>query len=93
MFSKINNLIYSKKKYRDNNINLIKNEDYKKDNEINQYEDNNSNENENNEEYDEENNLDEIDEEDKIVTNIIPKVYGISSKGKSKMKKNDENNQ
>ena len=86
--SKINNLIYSKKKYRDNNINLIKKEYYKKDNEINQYEDNNSNENENNEEDNEENNMDEIDEEDKIVTNIIPKVYGIS-----KIRKNDENNQ
>ena len=31
----------------------------------------------------EENNLDDIDdEEDKIVTNIIPKIYGLSTKGK-----------
>ena len=99
MYNKINKLIYSKKKYGDNNINIIKKEDFQKDNKINKYEDNNSNEDENinnfeiNDENNEENNLGEIDDEDKIVTNIIPKVYGISSKGKSKMKKNDDNNQ
>ena len=49
-----------------------------------QYENNDSNEKElDNEIEEEENNLDDIDdEEDKIVTNIIPKIYGLSTKGK-----------
>ena len=49
-----------------------------------QYENNDSNEKElDNENEEEENNLDDIDdEEDKIVTNIIPKIYGLSTKGK-----------
>ena len=36
--------------------------------------------------------MDEIDDdEDKIVTNIIPKVYGVSSKGKFKSEEKDKN--
>ena len=49
-----------------------------------QYENNDLNQKElDNENEEEENNLDNIDdEEDKIVTNIIPKIYGLSTKGK-----------
>ena len=114
---KLNNLIYIKKRYKENNIaNNINLNSSKNDNTINknqdtnqnintkeedfqkgsltyQYENNNSNENElNNENKDLENNLDEIDDdEDKIVTNIIPKVYGVSSKGKFKSEEKDKN--
>ena len=117
---KINNLIYIKKRYKDNNIaNNINLNSSKNDNTINknqdtnqnintkeedfqkgsltyQYEINNSKENElnneNNENNDLENNMDEIDDdEDKIVTNIIPKVYGVSSKGKFKSEEKDKN--
>ena len=117
---KLNNLIYIKKRYKDNNIaNNINLNSSKNDNTINknqdtnqnintkeedfqkgsltyQYEINNSKENElnneNNENNDLENNMDEIDDdEDKIVTNIIPKVYGVSSKGKFKSEEKDKN--
>ena len=117
---KLNNLIYIKKRYKDNNIaNNINLNSSKNDNTINknqdtnqnintkeedfqkgsltyQYEINNSKENElnneNNENNDLENNMDEIDDdEDKIVTNIIPKVYGVSSKGKFKNEEKDKN--
>ena len=77
-------------------INKKEKEDFPSENKIYQYEFNNSNINElneNNENEEIENNLDEIDEEDKIVTNIIPKVYGISSKVKLKAKGKDKNNE
>ena len=81
--------------------NIIKNKDFNsKVDEYNyktyQYEGNNYlNEdelNDNDEEKGEdlENNLNDIDEEDKIVTNIVPKIYGISSKTKTKNQTNEK---
>ena len=84
-------------KNQDTNQNInTKEEDFQKGSLTYQYEINNSKENElnneNNENNDLENNLDEIDDdEDKIVTNIIPKVYGVSSKGKFKSEEKDKN--
>ena len=79
-----------------NQIINTKEEDFQKGSLTYQYEINNSKENElnneNNENNDSENNMDEIDDdEDKIVTNIIPKVYGVSSKGKFKSEEKDKN--
>ena len=84
-------------KNQDTNQNInTKEEDFQKGSLTYQYEINNSKENElnneNNENNDLENNMDEIDDdEDKIVTNIIPKVYGVSSKGKFKSEEKDKN--
>ena len=84
-------------KNQDTNQNInTKEEDFQKGSLTYQYEINNSKENElnneNNENNDSENNMDEIDDdEDKIVTNIIPKVYGVSSKGKFKNEEKDKN--
>ena len=84
-------------KNQDTNQNInTKEEDFQKGSLTYQYEINNSKENElnneNNENNDLENNMDEIDDdEDKIVTNIIPKVYGVSSKGKFKNEEKDKN--
>ena len=84
-------------KNQDTNQNInTKEEDFQKGSLTYQYEINNSKENElnneNNENNDLENNMDEIDDdEDKIVTNIIPKVYGVSSKGKFKSDGKDKN--
>ena len=98
----INNNININNTKNDNNLNnnqvsnpniSIINDNYQQGSQTYQYENNNSNENElNNENNDLENNLDEIDDdEDKIVTNIIPKVYGVSSKGKFKNDGKDKN--
>ena len=84
-------------KNQDTNQNInTKEEDFQKGSLTYQYEINNSKENElnneNSENNDLENNMDEIDDdEDKIVTNIIPKVYGVSSKGKFKREEKDKN--
>ena len=78
---KINNI--SKNKENIQNINT-KEDELDHEEKTYQYEDNNQNENEiNDEDVIIENDSDDIDEEDKIVTNIIPKIYGISTKAKS----------
>ena len=94
-----NNLIndgsdINKSKKQDLNQEININEDnIQPENKTYQYEDCNSDERElsdqNNEKEDDEN-LEEIDEEDKIVTNIIPKIYGISSKSKTKSENNSK---
>ena len=94
-----NNLIndgsdINKSKKQDLNHEININEDnIQPENKTYQYEDYNSDEKElsdqNNEKEDDEN-LEEIDEEDKIVTNIIPKIYGISSKSKTKSENNSK---
>ena len=78
---KINNI--SKNKENIQNINT-KEDELEHEEKTYQYEDKNQNENEiNDEDVIIENDSDDIDEEDKIVTNIIPKIYGISTKAKS----------
>ena len=75
----------SKNKEIEQNID-IKEDELEHEEKTYQYEDNNQKENEiNNEDVIIENDSDDIDEEDKIVTNIIPKIYGISTKAKSKI--------
>ena len=90
-----NNIINLNKEENINNINKTKNEENLSPDEFTyQYEENNTNENELIEESEDnnneiENNEEEIDEEDKIVTNIVPKIYGLSAKQKPKNDTND----
>ena len=82
------------KKYDFNINNNINEENPHQENTNYEYENYDSDEkdlsNENNELNGEENNCDNIDDEDKIVTNIIPKVYGISAKQKQKDESDDK---